>query len=356
MLGHSVHAPGLLLALAALLAIGTGAGTASAGPTGKIYWIGSGRIGRASLDGSGAKVVLSGISQPEGIVVDLAAGKAYWTAQGNSFGDGTIQRADLDGSNVETLISGLGGPSSIALDTRASKMYWREAALIRRADLDGSDVEDLMSTESGSEGVAVDPLAGKLYWPGDVTVGAVVRQAIWRANLDGTSGEPIVTEGLDVVEDIALDLVGGKVYWVDAGLSRIQRANLDGTDVEDVLVVHSPRMLAVDPAGGKVYWSTGVAISRANLDGSNPEELLIPPAVVEHSDIALAVGAQLGDANCDSNVNSVDAALDLQFDARLLDSLPCQAAADVNDDGRVDAIDAAFVLQLDAGLIDHFGP
>jgi hypothetical protein len=62
-----------------------------------------------------------------------------------------------------------------------------------------------------------------------------------------------------------------------------------------------------------------------------------------------------GDVNCDGNVNSIDAALVLQFDAALIASLPCQNA-DVNADGATNAIDAALILQFDAGLIDSLPP
>ena len=57
-----------------------------------------------------------------------------------------------------------------------------------------------------------------------------------------------------------------------------------------------------------------------------------------------------GDANCDGLVNSLDAALVLQFDAGLIHSLTC-ADADYNHDGVVNALDAALILQKDAGLI-----
>jgi hypothetical protein len=50
-------------------------------------------------------------------------------------------------------------------------------------------------------------------------------------------------------------------------------------------------------------------------------------------------------------VDSVDAAIMLQFGAGLIGSLACQSAADVNHDGHVDAIDAQLVLQQVAGLI-----
>jgi len=63
-----------------------------------------------------------------------------------------------------------------------------------------------------------------------------------------------------------------------------------------------------------------------------------------------------GDANCDGSVNSIDAALVLQFSARLLVSLACAGGADADLDGDVDAIDAALILQFTAGLLNSLPP
>lgn len=63
-----------------------------------------------------------------------------------------------------------------------------------------------------------------------------------------------------------------------------------------------------------------------------------------------------GDASCDGDVNSVDAALVLQHNAGLLQRLPCPENADVNRDGRVNAVDAALILQYAAGIVDRFPP
>jgi hypothetical protein len=60
-----------------------------------------------------------------------------------------------------------------------------------------------------------------------------------------------------------------------------------------------------------------------------------------------------GDVNCSRWVDSIDAALVLQFDAGLVRSLACQHAADVNGDRRINSVDAALILQLDAGLIRY---
>ncbi|MCH8995421.1 MAG: hypothetical protein IH959_10750 [Chloroflexi bacterium] len=58
-----------------------------------------------------------------------------------------------------------------------------------------------------------------------------------------------------------------------------------------------------------------------------------------------------GDANCDRNVDSIDAALILQSDAGIIDSLGCPQNADVNEDGSITSSDALLILQLEAGLI-----
>ena len=58
--------------------------------------------------------------------------------------------------------------------------------------------------------MALHVAAGKMYWPDQGT------GKIQRANLNGTSIEDVVT-GLNTVDGIALDLVAGKLYWGDQG-------------------------------------------------------------------------------------------------------------------------------------------
>lgn len=41
---------------------------------------------------------------------------------------------------------------------------------------------------------------------------------------------------------------GGKMYWTDAGTDKIQRANLDGSAVEDLIMIYSSGPAA---GGGK---------------------------------------------------------------------------------------------------------
>lgn len=62
----------------------------------------------------------------------------------------------------------------------------------------------------------------------------------------------------------------------------------------------------------------------------------------------------VGDANTDGSVNSIDAALVLQFGAGLLTSI--SPYADANHDGSTNSIDAALILQFTAGLLTCLPP
>jgi hypothetical protein len=85
---------------------------------------------------------------------------------------------------------------------------------------------------------------GKMYWT-DLGI-----HKIQRVNLNGTSLEDLVTTGLIAPRGIALDVVGVKMYWTDAGSSKIQRANLDGTGVEDLIITSSSGPMG---GGGQRY-------------------------------------------------------------------------------------------------------
>ena len=76
------------------------------------------------------------------------------------------------------------------------------------------------------------------------------------------------------------------IYWRDSGTGKIQRANLDGSNIEDLVTiehssVYGPHGFALDMNGGKIYWTTnnftyyGDQIRCANLDGSNIETVFI---------------------------------------------------------------------------------
>ena len=92
---------------------------------------------------------------------------------------------------------------------------------------------------------------GKMYWT-DLGI-----DKIQRANLDGTGVEDLITRGLSAPWGIALDGTGGRMYWTDAGSSKIQRANLDGTNVEDLIITYSSGPMS---GGGQRY---GIALETA---------------------------------------------------------------------------------------------
>ena len=101
---------------------------------------------------------------------------------------------------------------------------------------------------------------------------------IQRANFNGTNIQDLVTTGLSSPYGIALDVAGSKMYWTDAGTAKIQRANLDGSNVQDLvpLGLSAPICITLDVDRGKMYWTdrgTG-KIQRANLDGSNVQDLV----------------------------------------------------------------------------------
>ena len=243
------------------------------GSTPKMYWADSvtDKIQRANLDGSNIEdLVTTGLSDPDGIALDVAGGKIYWT---DTLTD-KIQRANLDGSNIEDLVTEVKRPPSIALDVNGGKMYWTdwEVNKIQRANLDGSNVEDLVTTGLGNpDGIALDLSDGKMYWTDWEA------NKIQRADLDGSNIEDLVTTGLGDPNVIALDISGGKMYWTDWIMNKIQRANLDGSNIEDLVTgLGDPRGIVLDVVEGKIYWTdVGTSkIQRANLDGSNIEDLI----------------------------------------------------------------------------------
>jgi sugar lactone lactonase YvrE len=246
----------------------------------KMYWTDddAGRIQRANLDGSSIENIITGVEQPRGIAIDIADGKMYWCEVGDSpHLVGMVRRANLDGTDIETLVSGLHVPSGIALGADEYRMYWIDYGAIYRANMDGSDIEVILYGAVARD-IALDMESGKIYWTCITNQqGGVGHRSIRRSNLDGT-GEETIVGGLGTPDGIALDLEYGKMYWTDQYTHKVQRANLDGTDVEDLVVtgLDRPYGIALDFVNSKMYWVDWGTdkIQRANLDGTDIEDLV----------------------------------------------------------------------------------
>lgn len=160
------------------------------------------------------------------------------------------------------------------IEVDAGTIYWANADLgIFSAELDGSNQTTIISggVSTFPVDIGIDFGGQKIYWTDGTT------QRIQRANLDGSNIEDLVT-GLGSPRGLALDLLSDKIYWSDPITHKIQRANLDGSNVEDLVStgINEPFGMSLDLAGNRMYWvdEHEKRIQRANLDGSNLETLV----------------------------------------------------------------------------------
>jgi DNA-binding beta-propeller fold protein YncE len=194
----------------------------------------------ANPDGSDLKTIVDeGRRLPDGVVVDVAAGHIYWTNMGNpKANDGSIERSDLDGRNLTHIVptGGTFTPKQLQLDKKNGRLYWsdREGMRVMRSNLDGSKIETLIETGHGEidrkdarnwcVGMALDVLGGKLYWTqkGNDNAG---QGRIFRANLEIPKGQSpanrkdieLLFDGLPEPIDLDLDLANRMMYWTDRG-------------------------------------------------------------------------------------------------------------------------------------------
>jgi sugar lactone lactonase YvrE len=257
-----------------------------------------GRVLAMNPDGSGAKTLITGCRNPDGVAVDTDAGYIYWTNMGvPSRNDGSIERADIDGSNRRLIVpeGSTFTPKQLTLDRKDRKLYWcdREGMRVMRANLDGSNIEVLVQTGEGDTdrpdqrrwcvGITVDTGRGHFYWtqkgPDDAG-----RGRIFRAGIDIPNGETAVTrrditllfDGLPEPIDLEIDEEHRMLYWTDRGDApkgnTVNRSPIDTTPSQEVVLSHlgegigialdvrHDRMFVTDLAG---------SLYSAQLDGSN---------------------------------------------------------------------------------------
>jgi DNA-binding beta-propeller fold protein YncE len=275
--------------------------------TGKLFVLeasGEGRLFTINPDGSDKTFLVTGCPVPDGVAVDVQAGRIYWTNMGvPPANDGSIERVDLDGGNRTTIVpsGGTYTPKQLHFDAVSRKLYWsdREGMRVMRCDLDGSNVETLVQTGQGDQdrrdqtnwcvGVAVDHVGGHLYWtqkgPSDAGLGRILRAGIdlpAGESVSSRSDVEVVFKDLPEPIDLEIEPTTRTLYWTDRGDppdgNTVNRAQLDTIGVSEPEIVFTHLMegigIALDPAHNRMFVTDlGGNIWVAALDGAGNRPL-----------------------------------------------------------------------------------
>lgn len=180
-------------------------------PTGSVYWnnqVGEPKIQRACMDGTGIEEVLpGGECCMIGLALDPVDRYLYWM---DGYYGGPVSRMAIGTTTPEVIGTTVGIANGIDVDHAAGKVYWTEYGngpdddVVRRANLDGSALETLLTAADGlqtPQHIAVDPVGGKFY------LADLHAETVLRANLDGTGREDLWVQVGSQPRAIALDRV-----------------------------------------------------------------------------------------------------------------------------------------------------
>ena len=236
---------------------------------GHLYWTNMGNpsandgsIERSNLDGSNiTHIVPAGATfTPKQLQLDKKNHKLYWSDREGM----RIMRASLDGSNLETLVDTSEGDArpgkdlkkwcvGIVLDVEAGKLYWTQKGhdkagegRIFRANLEipkgqsaasREDIELLYEGLPEPIDLELDLANRTIYWTdrGDPPRGNTVNKAPMDPAQGNVKKEPqIILNHLMEGIGLALDLKGGRMFLTDLGGS-VYSANLDGSNKKTLL-------------------------------------------------------------------------------------------------------------------------
>ncbi|XP_052741747.1 low-density lipoprotein receptor-related protein 2 [Bicyclus anynana] len=129
------------------------------------------------------------------------------------------------------------------------------------------NVENVVATASNMH-------TGTIFWS-DMKLKKISR-------LDrGSEPQVIISTGLDLVEGLAYDWVGGNIYWLDSKLNTIEVAKEDGSARTALLSgnITQPRGMCLDPAPNAKWlfwtdWGENPRIERVGMDGTQREAII----------------------------------------------------------------------------------
>ncbi len=274
----------------------------------------AGSVFSLAPDGSAQQLIVtvSGTPDLRGIAWHRASGRVFVLDNGPAKQVFSIR---ADGTGLQAVV-GLGASilnADLEIDEVSAKLYWADAnpgvsgnGFVFRANLDGSGVEPIVTTPPGVATAPyflfLDPQDGFIYW--GVTSSGNGPSSFRRATLAGAPDPDFLLTTATRTRDLAVEPGTRTVYWCDRQSGALFKRALAGGAHEIVLNnLNAPHGLALDVEAGKLYWAdtggrgsgpfdtSARRIARCNLDGTEFENLSIPAANSEPWDLALDVGS-----------------------------------------------------------------
>ncbi|WP_317206832.1 PKD domain-containing protein [Niabella pedocola] len=242
----------------------------------ELYFIeyGSKLVRKISLiPGSAAETVVNMTGkEAHGMAYDSVNKKIYYCDFQNA-NAGKIWRMDADGSNPVEVLSGLSAPYGVALNLAEGKMYIADGANVSRANLDGSGFEKSFIPVFGGalRAIGFNSKTNIIYFY------EVNNEDLYAAKSDGTGAGKIIEGAYGY--GIFVDVVNQKIYYDDRRKTGIMQANADGSGIVKIANVAGNRGgsgITVDYKDNKLYWAetNNGLIKRSNLDGTGAETFL----------------------------------------------------------------------------------
>ncbi|XP_076289679.1 low-density lipoprotein receptor isoform X3 [Lasioglossum baleicum] len=210
-------------------------------------------IRKVALDRQEMTEIVNNTKMAAALDFVFRTGMIFWS----DMSEKKIYKAPIDEGNERTVVidDGLTTSDGLAVDWIYSHIYWTDSEknTIELANFEGNMRKTLIQDRiQEPRAIALNPLEGWMFWT-DWSDEARIE----KAGMDGSHRTVIVDNDVTWPNGLTLDLVGKKVYWVDAKLYIIGSCNYDGSGKRTVLF--SPDSLrhpfSITTFEDYVYWT-----------------------------------------------------------------------------------------------------
>ncbi|XP_074113009.1 low-density lipoprotein receptor isoform X3 [Cotesia typhae] len=210
-------------------------------------------IRKVALDRQEMTAIVNNTKMATALDFVFRTGMIFWS----DVHEKKIYKAPIDEGNERTVVIDKDSTTTdgLAVDWIYNHIYWTDAGknTIELANFEGNMRKTLIKDQiQEPRAIALNPLEGWMFWTdwGD-------EARIERAGMDGSHRSVIVGSEVTWPNGLTLDLIGRKVYWVDAKLHIIASCNYDGTGRRTVLYSQDNlrHPFSITTFEDYVYWS-----------------------------------------------------------------------------------------------------